>query len=172
MVCNSNPIVKNIYTENCIGGIMTSMEPQQEGNRDLNKDSVKSQVKNLGPVAKNSEVKLPVSPMWLDELKSGTGYMQTLSEAITKFEKLGYRENLIGCVDHLRSQCRKIKILPEEIDVKDIYRFENSSDPEDQSILYVISVPSKDIKGLYVESYGLYHEDQSDTLRKALRLNR
>lgn len=107
-----------------------------------------------------------------DELKAGTGFMQSLSEAITHFQAKGYKENIICCVDHFRSQCRKVKVFPSEINVMDVQRFENSSDPDDQSILYVISVPSKNIKGLYIESYGLYHEDQSDELRKALRLCR
>lgn len=122
---------------------------------------------------KPTSAKSPVTDSLKEnQLKAGTGFMQTLTDAIKFFEMHGYRENLIGCFDHLKSQCRKILIQPSEIDVKDIYRFENSSDPGDQSILYAISIPSKNLKGLYIESYGLYHEEQSDALQKALRLFR
>lgn len=145
---------------------MTSFEPE----RDIFN-------KELEPNRTSQNIKTPVEKAAADletkqELKAGTGFMQSLCEAIKILEMKGYRENLICCFDHLKSQCRKISIMPAEIDVKDIYRFENASDPDDQSILYAISIPSKNIKGLYIESYGLYHEDQSDTLRKALRLFR
>ncbi|MBC7465503.1 MAG: hypothetical protein H7256_05880, partial [Bdellovibrio sp.] len=140
---------------------MTSFEPE----RDIFN-------KELEPNRKAQTIRTPKEKIEAnleseEELKAGTGFMQTLCEAIKNFEMKGYKENLICCFDHLKSQCRKISILPSEIDVTDVYRFENASDPDDQSILYAISIPSKNIKGLYIESYGLYHEDQSDTLRKA-----
>lgn len=165
------------------GGDMTAFEPERDFlNRDKNKDRKsdnkserKSLTESLGLQCKTDKSKKTEEQIALQEdaeLKAGTGFMQSLCDAIKSFELEGYRENLICCFDHLKSQCRKITILPSEIDVKDIYRFENSSDPSDQSILYAISVPSKNMKGLYIESYGIYHDDQSDLLRKALRLFR
>jgi hypothetical protein len=43
-------------------------------------------------------------------------------------------------------------------------RFENTSDPNDQSILYAISSPKHGIKGLFLESYGIYTEEVSRSM--------
>jgi len=153
------------------------IEPEREYSRNQSSNQTSSQSNQKATQKNPKDVVAPIAEPE-DEveteqaLKAGTGFMQTLCDAIKSFEIKGYKENLICCFDHLKSQCRRISIMPSEIDVKDIYRFENSSDPSDQSILYAISIPSKNMKGLYIESYGIYHEDQSETLRKALRLFR
>lgn len=97
-----------------------------------------------------------------DQMQAGTGFMACLSDAIRDFEKKGYSENLVAEYDHFRAQ--QISIYPEEFYVDQIVRFENSSDPDDQSILYAITSHEHGLKGLYVESYGLYHESLSSTM--------
>lgn len=105
-----------------------------------------------------------------DSIKAGTGFMEPLCEAIEIYRKNGYSENLVPYFDHLATHSNNLKIWPHEIVVDEICRFENSSDPSDQSILYVISVPGRNLKGLYTESYGLYHDNQSEQLQEALKL--
>jgi hypothetical protein len=105
-----------------------------------------------------------------DSIKAGTGFMEPLSEAIEIYRKNGYTENLVPYFDHLATHSNNLKIWPSEIIVDEVCRFENSSDPSDQSILYVISVPSRNLKGLYTESYGLYHDNLSEPLQEALKL--
>lgn len=105
-----------------------------------------------------------------DSMLAGTGFMEPLNEAIEIYRKNGYTENLVPYFDHLATDSNQLKIWPHDIVVDEICRFENSSDPNDQSIMYVISVPSRDIKGLYSESYGLYHDNLSEQLQEALKL--
>lgn len=108
----------------------------------------------------------------MDTIKAGTGFMMTLTDAIDYFKVRGYSENLHPSYDHMSCQSEGIQLRPEDIHVDEIMRFENSSDPEDQSILYMISSPENNLKGMYVESYGLYHDDLSDELQQALIFRR
>ena len=94
-----------------------------------------------------------------DELKAGTGFMLQLTEGLTFFESEGYTENLIACFDHFECQSGAVKLYPSDFKVDGVMRFENTSDPDDQSILYAISSNDGKIKGAYVESYGLYHDE-------------
>ena len=100
--------------------------------------------------------------------QAGTGFMASLSETIRQLEKEGYDENLSVKYDHFACPRGGVELFPEEFEVDKVVRFENTSDPDDQSILYAISSPEKDIKGLYVESYGLYHEELSPKMLKKL----
>lgn len=104
-----------------------------------------------------------------DILKAGTGFMQNLTEAIRKLEEAHYKENLVACYDHFECQVGKVKIFPEDFVIDKVMRFENTSDPDDQSVLYAITAPQKDIKGIYIESYGTYHESFSEPMLKHLK---
>ncbi|MBY0554380.1 hypothetical protein K2P97_07620 [bacterium] len=104
--------------------------------------------------------------------KSGTGLMLSLSEGIKSFEDRGYTANIVPAFDHFSINDGKIKLLPTDINLDNIMRFENSSDPDDQSILYAISNKDKTIKGLYVDSFGRYHDDLSTEIQESLRDSR
>jgi len=94
-----------------------------------------------------------------DILEAGTGFMPGLSEAIDRLSKQGYVENLVAKYDHFESDSGANKFYPEDFVFDGILRIENSSDPDDQSILYLVSTQDG-TKGLYVESYGLYHGEE------------
>jgi hypothetical protein len=102
-------------------------------------------------------------------LKAGTGNMLSLSNAIRVLQDKGYKENLVPGYDHLSCHSEETQLFPQNIMIDEIVRFENTSDPDDQSILYAISSADKAIKGLYVESYGLYHDELSPEMLRRLR---
>lgn len=104
-----------------------------------------------------------------DMIKAGTGEMQCLAEAIKLLQKKGYTTNLTLAYDHFKTEDGKIKLYPKDIFFDEVMRFENTSDPDDQSILYAISSTNDGIKGTYIESYGLYHEDISPLIIKRLQ---
>jgi hypothetical protein len=103
-----------------------------------------------------------------DVLRAGTGFMMCLTDGIHQLEKMGYTENLIPNFDHFEIHSGEISVSPREFVVDDIFRFENTSDPDDQAIAYAISSAQKGIKGIYVESYGLYHDDLSAEMNQKL----
>lgn len=96
-----------------------------------------------------------------DILQAGTGFMGGLSDALSQLIKEGYTANLTLKVDHFEYESGKYKIYTQEFNVDKMLRFENTSDPDDQSILYAISVPKHNIKGVYIEAYGIYQDEQS-----------
>lgn len=104
-----------------------------------------------------------------DMEKAGTGKMQCLADAIEQLKAKGYTHNLTLAYDHFKTEGAEIKLYPKEIFFDEVMRFENTSDPDDQSILYAISSLADDVKGIYVESYGLYHEDISPLIIKRMQ---
>ena len=90
-------------------------------------------------------------------------------EAMAEWEERGYTENLVLKGDHFEINDGEISIYPEEFEVDAIVRFENTSDPDDQSILYAISSSKHGIKGLFLESFGLYNEDISSVITEKLK---
>ncbi len=96
-----------------------------------------------------------------DISKAGTGFMIGLTDTIQELEAEGYVENLVPRFDHFECRSSKILIYPNEIEVDKVIRLENTSDPDDQAIVFAISIPKKNLKGLYVDSYGTYHDDLS-----------
>ncbi|MBK9270286.1 MAG: phosphoribosylpyrophosphate synthetase [Saprospiraceae bacterium] len=91
----------------------------------------------------------------------------TLSETINALQKIGYtmdfniREACLVC------QQAGIEMSAEEFKIDKVYRFEGSSNPDDQSILYAISSEKYQIKGVLVNGYGISAEDfPSELVRK------
>lgn len=107
-----------------------------------------------------------------DMHQAGTGLMLSLSEGLKSFQDNGYTANIIPVFDHFSINDGKIRLEPDDIIVDDILRFENSSDPDDQSILYAISNVEGSIKGLYVDSFGRYHDELSEEMLKSLSASR
>lgn len=107
-----------------------------------------------------------------DMEQAGTGDMMGLSDTIRELQKKGYKENFVPCYDHLTFGSGYLKVYPRDIVFDDIFRFENSSDPADQSILYAISYPALNIKGLLVDSYGVYHDELSKAMIERIKASR
>lgn len=106
----------------------------------------------------------------LNSMKTaGTGAMKAISDSIRELQLKGYTTSLELCYDHFSAASGNVILQPDEIFFDDVLRFENSSDPDDQSILYVISVPGTNLKGLCAESYGLYHDDLSQSMIRRLQ---
>lgn len=104
-----------------------------------------------------------------DQLQAGTGFMICLSDTIRDLQSKGYTENLVPEYDHFTCSSGQFKIKPYEFFIDEIVRFENSSDPDDQSILYAMTCEQQGIKGLYVESYGVYHDELSAAMLERIK---
>jgi hypothetical protein len=79
--------------------------------------------------------------------------MQTLSESTNDAFSRGYNENFRVVTSGLSTADGKIIYNPQDIMISDFYRFEGLSDPQDNSILYLIeTVDGK--KGILIDAYG------------------
>ncbi len=50
-----------------------------------------------------------------------------------------------------------LQLHPEDFEIKEIYRFEGMSNPDDSSVVYAIESTSG-VKGVMVDAYGAYAE--------------
>ena len=93
-----------------------------------------------------------------DLLKESFG---TLSETINGLIKIGYIHDF-----NIQEECivchqANVKLSPSEFQIEKVYRFEGESNPDDQSILYVISSPKFNIKGTLVNGYGISSDEET-----------
>ena len=91
----------------------------------------------------------------------------TLSEAINDLAKKGYTENFNIESDSIVCKESMIRLRPDEFEIDEVYRFQEMSDLDNESILYAISSPVNNIKGLLVNAYGTYSDtNTTDLVRK------
>ncbi|WP_018614491.1 hypothetical protein [Segetibacter koreensis] len=93
----------------------------------------------------------------------------TLSETINGLKKEGYDLDF-----NIQEQCivchqTNTALSPEDFEIDRAYRFEGESDPDDESVLYAISSPKYNVKGLLVNGYGIYSDDASAALVEKLQ---
>ena len=82
--------------------------------------------------------------------------METLTEAITRFQMLGYSGSWSARAGGvLRCTTCGADIDAVEVVIDEFVRFEGQSDPGDEAILYALTGPCGD-RGLYSSSYGPY----------------
>jgi hypothetical protein len=93
----------------------------------------------------------------------------TLTEGIEALRKQGYTEDFNLKDSFLEAFTRGHEILHDEFKVDKFFRFEANTDPDDQSILYAISSEKYSLKGILVNSYGIYSESFSNEMMDKLK---
>lgn len=81
--------------------------------------------------------------------------MTELDKCHKKMVDKGYSDQFQGTEEGLKSVDTGHLYAPSEVEVKDFFRFEGVSDPDDTSILYVIETADGQ-KGTLIDAYGLY----------------
>lgn len=91
----------------------------------------------------------------MSELNKRYNY-NTLSEAVNDLQKRGYTYDFLIPEDKECIYCtaHSLELSPDEFVIDEIFRFEEMSDPGDESILFAISSPIHNIKGLVINSFG------------------
>lgn len=92
----------------------------------------------------------------------------TLSEAINDLTRKGYtynfniKQDCIECVEH------QLQLHPEDFEIDHVYRFQEMSDVDNESILYAISSRKNNVKGLLVNAFSIYADSASARLIEKL----
>lgn len=97
--------------------------------------------------------------------------MTTVSRVLTVLKERGYTEDFNLTDTCLVCHGNSLRLFPDEFVVDKHYRFEGLSDPGDEAIVYAISSIKDNTKGVLVNGYGIYSDNISDELMKALREN-
>ncbi len=92
----------------------------------------------------------------------------TLSEAINDLVKKGYTFNFNLKQDFIECVENKSQFHPEDFEIDEVYRFQEMSDVDNESILYAISSTDNQVKGLLVNAYGMYASATSAKLVEKL----
>ncbi len=93
----------------------------------------------------------------------------TLSETINGLKKEGYTLDFNISQECLVCHNPNMTLSPDDFEIDKVYRFEGESNPDDQSILYAISSPKFNVKGVLVNGYGISSVEISDVLISKLR---
>lgn len=95
----------------------------------------------------------------------------TLSEAVNDLIRRGYTADflIMNEKDCLICNNMNLELSPEEFIIDEVHRFEGMTDPADESILFVISSPVYNLKGLVINSYGADFGYRSSKLVEHLR---
>jgi len=82
-------------------------------------------------------------------------HMKSLASCLNKMVLDGYEDDFKISDKGLRSLKTEKFYQPEEINVVNFFRFEGQSDPNDNTIMYVIET-TDGVKGTLVDAYGPY----------------
>lgn len=88
----------------------------------------------------------------------------TLSEAVNDLTRNGYTVNFNMQSDCIECMHSGDQLQPDEFEIDAVYRFQEMSDVDNESILYAISSKISDSKGLLVNAYGIYADKVSARL--------
>ena len=94
----------------------------------------------------------------------------TLIDALNALKKEGYVEDFNLKQNCIECRNGEYRIFHNEFEVDQYFRFDNDSDPADQSILYAISADKYDLKGVLINSYGIYSEEITDEMLERLNM--
>jgi len=95
----------------------------------------------------------------------------TLVDAINGLKAQGYTEDFNLQENYIDCTNSKHQLSPEDFKVDKVFRFEGNSDPEDQSVLYAISSEKYNLKGVLVNAYGIYSDNEASEIVKKLNVH-
>ena len=95
---------------------------------------------------------------------------ETLIDVLNNLKKVCYDEDFNLKQNCIECRNGEYRIFHNEFEVDEYFRFDNDSDPADQSILYAISSEKYNLKGVLINSYGIYSEEITDEMVDKLNM--
>lgn len=96
----------------------------------------------------------------------------TLSEMINELKSEGYTEDFNLAPDCLECMGGTFQIFHDEFEIDKFFRFEGTTDPADEMILYAISSNKFQMKGTLVNGFGVYAEGATHQMVEKLKIHR
>lgn len=93
----------------------------------------------------------------------------TLSQTINGLKEEGYTLDFNIQKDCLVCHQANTELSPDDFEIDGVFRFEGESNPDDESVLYAISSPKFNVKGVLVNGYGISSDDASAALVQKLQ---
>jgi hypothetical protein len=106
----------------------------------------------------------------IDNKKIKIPTMRDMTEHLNYVLKHGYDQNFQVTDEGMRSMESAKVYKPEDLLIVNFYRYEGISDPEDNSILYVIETRDG-AKGTLVDAYGAYSDPLIEKFMKQVKID-
>jgi len=103
------------------------------------------------------------------EAVGASACLETLTAAVDRLERAGFRESFRVREDKLFSLDRQRLYDPEELIVREIVRFEGESDPGDSTVLFALRSRDGSMRGTFVAGYGTAADPESATVVSRLK---
>ncbi|MGZ8536649.1 MAG: hypothetical protein ACXWV9_00235 [Flavisolibacter sp.] len=84
-------------------------------------------------------------------------YMKSLAICLNRIISDGYTEDFKVTESGIEALNEHVNYNPDQIEVVNFFRFEGESDPDDNSILYVLET-NDGKKGTLIDAYGVYND--------------
>lgn len=96
---------------------------------------------------------------------------KTLSEVIEVLKGRGYTEdfNLLEVKDSYKEEGDPVDI--NDLVIDKIYRFSEQNDVEDEAILYAMRNLKDGAKGIFVNGYGIYTDEEATAIIEQITIN-
>ncbi|HWZ36227.1 MAG TPA: hypothetical protein VNW51_08720 [Mucilaginibacter sp.] len=93
---------------------------------------------------------------------------ETLVDVTNDLMKRGYTANLSMEGHTIDDKSQDIHMTADDFEIDEFYRFEGASNPADTSIVYAVSSPKYNLKGIMVNAYGTYADDSPSAIEAKL----
>jgi hypothetical protein len=104
----------------------------------------------------------------METLNTTLPQLKDMTTVTQKMQQDGYTHNFKATEEGLLQSVDTEEVFrPEQVKIINFFRFEGMSDPEDNSILYVIETDNG-LKGTLVDAYGPYGDDNLEEFIKAV----
>jgi hypothetical protein len=97
--------------------------------------------------------------------------MTDMDKCMNKLEAEGYTDQYKVEKGKLHDLTNDKKYKPKDVKAVNFYRFEGISNPDDMSILYAIET-SDGRRGMLVDAYGLYSDDDTGEFLNQVEINK
>jgi len=95
----------------------------------------------------------------------------SLVDAIEYYKTIGFKMDFNLAFDHLICSENMIRLQPSAFEIIEVIRFDASTDPGEESVLFVVQSMDGKLKGTLVSAYGTYADTVSKDLLDKLKLH-
>ncbi|MBC7888194.1 MAG: phosphoribosylpyrophosphate synthetase [Ferruginibacter sp.] len=96
---------------------------------------------------------------------------ETVVAALAGLKARGYTLDFNIAFDKITCNENEVCLNPHEFEIKEVYRFEGDTNPDDEDIVYAIESKDGSVKGSLTSAYGVYADEVSTEMIKKLTMH-
>lgn len=96
---------------------------------------------------------------------------ETVVSALEDLKKRGYTIDFNIAFDKIACSQTGVCLNPSEFEITAVHRFEGSTNPDDQDVVYVVVSKDGKMKGTITSAYGMYADTLNDDMIRKLAIH-